>query len=156
MDFYLQKLITRKLYPKKAALCLKLFKRHSFFFGHPTVTFTFLNLCKIVLMPFAATWMQPQIFILSKVRKRKTNTIWYALYVESKIWHKWTYLQNRNRFTDTEKMPMVAKVWGRSVMGWEFWANRCKLLHSEWISNEVLLYSLGNYIKSLWIDHDGR
>ena len=29
--------------------------------------------------------------------KRKTNTIWYHLYVESKIWHKWAYLWNRNR-----------------------------------------------------------
>ena len=32
----------------------------------------------------------------------------------------------------------------------------CKLLHLEWISNEVLLYSTGNYIQSLVIDHDGR
>ena len=27
------------------------------------------------IMPFAATWMQLQIIILSEVRKRKTNTI---------------------------------------------------------------------------------
>ena len=26
------------------------------------------------------------------------------------------------------------------------WANRCKLLHLEWIDNEVLLYSTGNYV----------
>ena len=43
----------------------------------------------------------PRIMILSEVRKRKTNTIWYHLYVESKIWHKWTYLQNR--LTDREQ-----------------------------------------------------
>ena len=30
-------------------------------------------------------------------KERKTNKIWYHLYVESKIWHKLTYLQNRNR-----------------------------------------------------------
>ena len=24
--------------------------------------------------------------------------------------------------------------------------NRCKLLHVEWISNEILLYSTGNYV----------
>ena len=34
--------------------------------------------------------------------------------------------------------------------------SRCKLLHLEWISSEVLLYSTGNYIQSLWIEHDGR
>ena len=28
----------------------------------------------------------------------------------------------------------------------EFGVNRCKLLHLEWISEEVLLYSTGNYI----------
>ena len=27
----------------------------------------------------------------------KTNTIWYHLYVESKIWPKWICLRNRNR-----------------------------------------------------------
>ena len=38
----------------------------------------------------------------------------------------------------------------------EFGGDRCKLLHLEWISNEVLLYSTGNYIHSLGIEHDGR
>ena len=42
------------------------------------------------IMPCAATWIQPEIIILSEVRK--TNIIWYHLYVESQIWHKWTYL----------------------------------------------------------------
>ena len=31
-------------------------------------------------------------------------------------------------------------------MDWEFGINRCKLLYIEWINNEVLLYSTGNYI----------
>ena len=45
---------------------------------------------------------------------------------------------------------------GESGMNWEFGVSRCKLLHLEWISNEFLLYSTGNYIRSLGIDHDGR
>ena len=36
------------------------------------------------IIPFAATWVQLEISVLSEVRKRKTNTIWYHLYVESK------------------------------------------------------------------------
>ena len=36
------------------------------------------------------------------------------------------------------------------------WVGRCKLLHLGWISNEVLLYSTGNYIQSLGTEHDGR
>ena len=30
---------------------------------------------KNVIMPFAATWMDLEMIILSKVRKRKTNTV---------------------------------------------------------------------------------
>ena len=37
----------------------------------------------------------------------------------------------------------------------EFGVSRCSLLHLEWISSEVLLYSTGNYILSLVIEHDG-
>ena len=35
---------------------------------------------------------------------------------------------------------------GESGMDWEFGISRCKLLHLEWISNEILLYNTGNYI----------
>ena len=44
----------------------------------------------------------------------------------------------------------------RGQMDGEFGVSRCKLLHLEWMSNEVLLYSTGNYIPSLGIEHDGR
>ena len=33
-----------------------------------------------------------------------------------------------------------------SGMAWEFGVSKGKLLHLEWISNEILLYSTGNYI----------
>ena len=59
-------------------------------------------------MPFAATWMDLEIIKLSEVSQRKTNII-YHLYVKSKIWYKWTYLQNRNRLTDIEDKLMVTK-----------------------------------------------
>ena len=40
------------------------------------------------IMPFAATWMQLETPILNEVRKRRTNTISYHLYLESNIRHK--------------------------------------------------------------------
>ena len=51
---------------------------------------------------------------------------------------------------------MVAKGAGREWDGWRIGVGKCRLLHVEWISIEVLLYSTGNYIKSLGIEHDGR
>ena len=33
---------------------------------------------------------------------RMENIIWYPLYVESKIWHRWNYLQNRNRLIENK------------------------------------------------------
>ena len=58
-----------------------------------------------------------------------------------------------------ENRLVVAKGEGKkggSGMDWEFGVNRCKLLHLEWISNKVLLYSTENYIQSLVIEYDGR
>ena len=107
------------------------------------------------IMPFAAPWMDLEIITLSEVSQRKTNTIWYHLYVESEIWHKWTYLRNRNRFTDTENRLVVAKGRGRGGMNWEFGISRCKLLCIEWMNNKVLLYSPGNYIQYPMINHNG-
>ena len=66
-------------------------------------------------------------------------------------------LSNRNRLTDIENRPVVAKGKGKgSGMDEEFGVSRCKLLHLEWKSNEILSYSTGNYIQSLGIEHDGR
>ena len=53
---------------------------------------------------------------------------------------------------------MVVK-WEEKGEEWDglgFVVGRCKLLHLERISNEVLLYSTENYIQSLGIDHDRR
>ena len=40
------------------------------------------------ILPSAATWMGPEITIPSKVRQRKTNIIWYPLYMESKKYYE--------------------------------------------------------------------
>ena len=65
---------------------------------------------KRMKMPFATTWMDLGIIILSEVSQtEKDKFMWYHLYVEYKKWYKWTYLQNRNRLTDIENKFMVTK-----------------------------------------------
>ena len=44
---------------------------------------------------------------------------------------------------------------GGSGVRWKLGVKRCKLLPSEWISNEILLCSTGNYIQSLVMEPDG-
>ena len=39
---------------------------------------------------------------------------------------------------------------------WECGISRCRLLHIGWINNKVLLYSTGNYIQYLMINHNGK
>ena len=52
--------------------------------GKPTMEY-YSAIKKNNIMPFAITWMDVEIAILSEVRQRKTNII-YHLYGESKIW----------------------------------------------------------------------
>ena len=56
-------------------------------------------------------------------------------------------LSTEKKLMGMESRLVVAKgEAGGSGMDWEFGVNRCKLLPLEWISNEILLYSTGNYI----------
>ena len=45
----------------------------------------------------------------SKSERERQITCDNHLYVESEIWHRWIYLQNRNTLTDIENKLMVTK-----------------------------------------------
>ena len=93
------------------------------------------------------------IILIEVVRKKRTNTTWYHLYVKSKIWHKWSHVQNRNRLTDIEDRFVTAKEFGAGgEMDWVFGISRCKLLHIKYqhINNKILLFSTWNYIQYLY------
>ena len=67
------------------------------------------------IMPFAATWMDLEIIILSELGQTKTNILWYQLYVESKKMMQ-IKLPNRKRLTDIKNKLMVTK--GERVGEW--------------------------------------
>ena len=56
---------------------------------------------------------------------------------------------------DLENRLVVAKE-EQEGKDWEFGISRCKLLYIGWINNKVLLYSTGNYIQYLVINHNGK
>ena len=58
---------------------------------------------------FAATYIQLLIIILSEIKSEKHKLYCFHLYVESKLWHKWTYIQNRKRLIDIEIRLVFAK-----------------------------------------------
>ena len=62
------------------------------------------------IMPFAATWMDQEIIILSEVSQTEKDKYHMILICGIlKKWYKWTYIQNRNRPTDIENKLMVTK-----------------------------------------------
>ena len=64
---------------------------------------------KSEIMPLAAMWMGLEIIILSEVNQKDKYHVSLTCEIRNKMRHKWTYLQNRNRLTDTEIREVVAK-----------------------------------------------
>ena len=68
--------------------------------------------------------------------------------MESKIQHKWTYLQNR--ITDVENRLVVAKGEGfEGGMEWEAGVSRCKLLYIEGINTRSYYIAQGTIFNIL-------
>ena len=66
---------------------------------------------------------------------------------------------NQKQIMNMESRVVFARGWaerrGKGIDR-EFGANRCKTLHLERINNGVLLYSIGNNVQCLGVEHDGR
>ena len=86
-------------------------------------------------MPFAATWMELETLILCDI-----PYIWNLIYGTNEPLH-------RKEYHGDGEQTCGCKGGGRgNRMDWEFGVNRCKLLPLEWISNEILQCSTGNYV----------
>ena len=97
-------------------------------------------------MPFEATWMELETLILSGQSGRETQIphdityIWNLIYGTNELFHR-----KENHGHGEQTCGSQGRGRGNGVY-WESGVNRCKLLPLEWISNEILLYSTGNYI----------
>ena len=93
-------------------------------------------------MLFAPTQADLEVVMLSEVSQTKTNITWYQLYLKSKKWYKWIYLQNRNRLTDIENKLMVTKGDSRSgerEINQKFGIKIWTLLYMKWVSQVMLV-----------------
>ena len=104
------------------------------------------------IMPSATTCMQLDIH--TKSERERQISYDYHLYAESKIWHKWFSLWNRNIPVDREQTCGGGWCWARGRMEWEVGVSRFKLICTEWINNEFLLHSTENYIQYSMINHN--
>ena len=81
-------------------------------------------------------------------------SIWYHLYLESNILHKWTFSTEKNSSYMNEffihglgeQTCGCRGGGGASGMAWGSGVHRCKRLPLVWVSNEILLCSTGNCI----------
>ena len=62
---------------------------------------------------------------------RNTNIRWYQLYMGSKQWWKWNYLQDRTRLTDIENKLMITEEYKKG-MGLSLVARYVRLFGNPW------------------------
>ena len=98
------------------------------------------------IMSLAARRMDPETVILSEVNqtKKQKHRMMSFICSSKRTWYKWTYLRNRNRFTDRE---WTYGCWwegsGEGIVR-KFRKVMYTLLYLKWITIKDLLYSTGN------------
>ena len=55
-------------------------------------------------------------------------------------------LSTEKKITNLENRLWLPRGRGGSGMDWKIEVNRCRLLPLEWVSNEILQYTTGNYV----------
>ena len=104
---------------------------------------------------FAATAVKLEIIILSEI-SQKEKVPYDITYMEFKYdINEYIYETKTDSQTQRTDLWVAKRETGGGRKKWEFGVSRCKLLHIEWINDEVLLYSTGNCIQYLEINHNG-
>ena len=107
------------------------------------------------IMPFAATWMDLEVIVLSEVRDYHTKWSQKERQTTYDITYTWNLKYDTNEpiyETEADSQTQRTDLWlprgsrGEGGMDWEFGISRCKPLYIERINDKVLLYRAGNYI----------
>ena len=106
-------------------------------------------------MPCGATWMELETLLLSEVSQKEKDKYHIIAHIWNLIYGTNEHFQRKETHGLGEQPYGCQKEGEGSGMDGESAVNRYKLLHLEWISNEILLYSTGNYIQSPVMEHDG-
>ena len=105
------------------------------------------------MMPFAATWIDAEITILSESRKTTPYDITYTQNL-IKMKQKDLSIKQKQIHRYRKQTCGCREGMNRGGKDWEFEVSRCKLLYREWINNMFLLYnSSRNYIQNPVINH---
>ena len=118
-------------------------------------TVEYYSATKRTIMPFAATWMQLGILLLSEVSQKEKDkyhriSLWNVKYGTNEL----IYSLETDPQTYNREFGCQGEGGGRRLDR-EFGDSRWKLLHLEEIK-EVLLCSTENCIQSPGINHDGK
>ena len=80
------------------------------------------------ILPFVATWMDLEGIMLSEISHRRTNTVCYHLYVESKKYNKLVNISKKEADSDTENKLVVSRgAVGRGNIGVKEWEVQTRL-----------------------------
>ena len=89
----------------------------------------------------------------TKRSQRKTNTTRYHLHGEPQLWHKRTYLWNRNKLRDTELTCGCQEGGGWARDGVGSWGQPRQAFIHRTKNSKVPSCSTGNYIQYLGMTH---
>ena len=108
-------------------------------------------------LPSAATWMGPEIIILSEVsqkQKDEYHMISLTRGIQNMTQMNLTMNQKQTQRQRADLWLLRGEGWGRDGLG--AWGQEVKPLYREWVNNMVLLYSSANCVQYTMINHDGK
>ena len=96
-------------------------------------------------MPFAATWMELETLILSEVSQKEKGKYHMISLIPGVLYTDTNEPFHRKENHGLGEQTCGCQGGGSGVVG-KLGVHRYKLLPLEWISNEILLCSTGNYV----------